>query len=168
MCIRDRVLTESAISDSYVTNGTLHLGTNSPPVGTPALWASTGTLYWVVDGETVGSVSTNGIILERGTLQLYEDDLYCNVRLYDGSRIAPSLTFAGHTNTWGMYSYGLNGSYGAGWSQAGVAIGTWYGGGVYLIDSNAAFHGPVVGDLCLLYTSPSPRDRTRSRMPSSA
>ena len=25
-----------------------------------------------------------------------------------------------------------------------------------------------VGDTCLLYTSPSPRDRTRSRMPSSA
>ena len=24
------------------------------------------------------------------------------------------------------------------------------------------------GDICLLYTSPSPRDRTRSRMPSSA
>ena len=28
------------------------------------------------------------------------------------------------------------------------------------------FHVPV--HLCLLYTSPSPRDRTRSRMPSSA
>ena len=29
--------------------------------------------------------------------------------------------------------------------------------------------GPIVGgDDCLLYTSPSPRDRTRSRMPSSA
>ena len=29
---------------------------------------------------------------------------------------------------------------------------------------------PVVGEvyICLLYTSPSPRDRTRSRMPSSA
>ena len=26
----------------------------------------------------------------------------------------------------------------------------------------------TVGDGCLLYTSPSPRDRTRSRMPSSA
>ena len=26
----------------------------------------------------------------------------------------------------------------------------------------------VLTDLCLLYTSPSPRDRTRSRMPSSA
>ena len=27
---------------------------------------------------------------------------------------------------------------------------------------------PHVGNTCLLYTSPSPRDRTRSRMPSSA
>ena len=26
----------------------------------------------------------------------------------------------------------------------------------------------LVGNVCLLYTSPSPRDRTRSRMPSSA
>ena len=26
----------------------------------------------------------------------------------------------------------------------------------------------VLDDICLLYTSPSPRDRTRSRMPSSA
>ena len=30
-----------------------------------------------------------------------------------------------------------------------------------------AFH-PAGDDICLLYTSPSPRDRTRSRMPSSA
>ena len=29
-------------------------------------------------------------------------------------------------------------------------------------------HGPGTSDTCLLYTSPSPRDRTRSRMPSSA
>ena len=28
--------------------------------------------------------------------------------------------------------------------------------------------GPTLKDVCLLYTSPSPRDRTRSRMPSSA
>ena len=27
---------------------------------------------------------------------------------------------------------------------------------------------PVMDKFCLLYTSPSPRDRTRSRMPSSA
>ena len=29
-------------------------------------------------------------------------------------------------------------------------------------------NGIKVNDICLLYTSPSPRDRTRSRMPSSA
>ena len=28
--------------------------------------------------------------------------------------------------------------------------------------------GHTLQDICLLYTSPSPRDRTRSRMPSSA
>ena len=28
--------------------------------------------------------------------------------------------------------------------------------------------GMAINDICLLYTSPSPRDRTRSRMPSSA
>ena len=31
-----------------------------------------------------------------------------------------------------------------------------------------AFGGPEQVYICLLYTSPSPRDRTRSRMPSSA
>ena len=31
-----------------------------------------------------------------------------------------------------------------------------------------AYHGKDERRICLLYTSPSPRDRTRSRMPSSA
>ena len=35
--------------------------------------------------------------------------------------------------------------------------------GIYIIDLNQ-----TLNRLCLLYTSPSPRDRTRSRMPSSA
>ena len=41
--------------------------------------------------------------------------------------------------------------------------------------TGGAFSGPLTGNVtgtasnaCLLYTSPSPRDRTRSRMPSSA
>ena len=39
------------------------------------------------------------------------------------------------------------------------------------IDTHFDLHKPqcgIVGNNCLLYTSPSPRDRTRSRMPSSA
>ena len=37
-----------------------------------------------------------------------------------------------------------------------------FGGGLYLM------YAVVILWTCLLYTSPSPRDRTRSRMPSSA
>ena len=36
------------------------------------------------------------------------------------------------------------------------------------VDHEIQFHTPTVLGTCLLYTSPSPRDRTRSRMPSSA
>ena len=35
-------------------------------------------------------------------------------------------------------------------------------------DNNYKTHSTVKDYTCLLYTSPSPRDRTRSRMPSSA
>ena len=39
----------------------------------------------------------------------------------------------------------------------------------FLTQSNSAFLMPELeAESCLLYTSPSPRDRTRSRMPSSA
>ena len=38
-------------------------------------------------------------------------------------------------------------------------------GGCITLDTNDHI---LLGNICLLYTSPSPRDRTRSRMPSSA
>ena len=39
----------------------------------------------------------------------------------------------------------------------------------YLTESELTqISGDLIGEFCLLYTSPSPRDRTRSRMPSSA
>ena len=41
-----------------------------------------------------------------------------------------------------------------------------FGGIEHLFDS--FLHQPTSPNTCLLYTSPSPRDRTRSRMPSSA
>ena len=45
----------------------------------------------------------------------------------------------------------------------------WSGGTLKIKDSfNAGQDSPVTISICLLYTSPSPRDRTRSRMPSSA
>ena len=45
-----------------------------------------------------------------------------------------------------------------------IMVQTFDGGGTLAIGAVTA--GVVAG--CLLYTSPSPRDRTRSRMPSSA
>ena len=43
-----------------------------------------------------------------------------------------------------------------------------YAGLIFVVQrDNYVYLGPFVED-CLLYTSPSPRDRTRSRMPSSA
>ena len=43
------------------------------------------------------------------------------------------------------------------------------GGGVtWLIERQGLSPKDVLSKYCLLYTSPSPRDRTRSRMPSSA
>ena len=51
-------------------------------------------------------------------------------------------------------------------NRDGVLVSTVYGAvaaiGVDPIEKKPLFH------VCLLYTSPSPRDRTRSRMPSSA
>ena len=50
--------------------------------------------------------------------------------------------------------------------KAGLHCGPVMVGEIGVVKRDIAFSGEVVG--CLLYTSPSPRDRTRSRMPSSA
>lgn len=72
--------------------------------------ATTNRLYWVVDGVAVGYVSTNGITMLHGSLQLYEEDLNCNVRAYDGSVNAPSLSFMG-SPTVGWYRKSVGGSH---------------------------------------------------------
>ncbi len=54
---------------------------------------TTNRLTWVVNGETIGYVDSNGVTMVKGSLQLFEEDLNCNVRAYDGSRTAPSVSF---------------------------------------------------------------------------
>lgn len=113
----------------------------------PQSWASTGTLYWVVNGETIGRVDSNGITLLKGSLSLYDEDLTCNVRLYDGSRIAPSLTPQGHPGTWGLFFKSYLGTYSAAWSQGSNEVGVLHLGGITLTRTNSAFIGRVIGDL---------------------
>ena len=46
---------------------------------------------------------------------------------------------------------------------------SWHAAGnVHVISSDPNISRMMAYTICLLYTSPSPRDRTRSRMPSSA
>jgi hypothetical protein len=113
----------------------------------PGDWVTTGTNAWVINGQTVGYVTTNGIRLLNGTLTLDNYDLDCNVRLYDGSRTTPSLTPQGHPGTWGLFFRGYNSSYSAAWSQGGLEIGVLSGLGINLSTTNAAFTGRHVGDM---------------------
>ena len=56
-------------------------------------------------------------------------------------------------------------------SGPGASIGIPYGRGIQAaVEYKSEVNGEKIKliQLCLLYTSPSPRDRTRSRMPSSA
>jgi hypothetical protein len=140
-----------AIGDSETTTWTQ--GTDG--VWRVNSWSSNG-LEWVIADEHIGGVYSNGIILRKGTLQLYEEDLDCNVRLYDGSRLVPSLTFNGHTNDWGLYGRGYNGSTIAGWSVAGTEVGLLHGAGITLMNTNFAFSGTHIGDLSGGWGYPEP------------
>ena len=47
-------------------------------------------------------------------------------------------------------------------------VSTTYNGDTTILVDNLSYRPFGIANGCLLYTSPSPRDRTRSRMPSSA
>ena len=90
-------------------------------------------------------------------------------------------------NNVGMYGAGLSGSLAAKWPEVQDQFSKWIGGegrgtsGSYALGQiqwvsvmpnvaviNMVAQNGVRGPTCLLYTSPSPRDRQKSRMPSSA
>lgn len=72
--------------------------------------ATTNKLYWLVNSGNVGYVSSNGITLLQGSLQLLQSDLNCNVRAYDGNVRSPSMTFFNNPLS-GWYNMSINGSY---------------------------------------------------------
>lgn len=84
--------------------------------------ATTNRLYWVVGGQAIGYVSSNGITMLVGSLQLYEDDLNCNVRAYDGSVNAPSVSFYGSPEI-GWYRKSVAGSYAWAYSHSSNSVG---------------------------------------------
>ena len=66
------------------------------------------------------------------------------------------------------HSYLKTQSSDADWAIRGVNI-DWNDGGAYaLLGPSGCGKTTLLNIICLLYTSPSPRDRQKSRMPSSA
>ena len=49
-----------------------------------------------------------------------------------------------------------------------IFVQAWYQGGISIMDFTDSLNPIEIAYFCLLYTSPSPRDATLSRMPSSA
>ena len=84
-----------------------------------------------------------------------------NFTLFDYLNVNPSFNFTDR-----MYSSKIHRSWDA--ASQKVVNDTTYGfHNVYNWSLNLGMSTKLYG-ICLLYTSPSPRDRTRSRMPSSA
>lgn len=147
----------NAGSNYTMTNGgliTAVINTNGGSGGLasmPATWDAdqigTNALYIAAGGRVMERHDTNGITLLRGSLQMYEEDLTCNVRLYGGTRIAPSLTFWGQTDEWGLYGRGYGNHYIAGWSVGGTEIGLLHGMGITLMSTNFYFSGTHIGDI---------------------
>lgn len=83
----DVVILNPATGDTIYYNGTNWVNRSQ----TESL--TTNRLTWIIGGQTIGYVDTNGIHMVKGSLELFEEDLNCNVRAYDGSRTAPSVSF---------------------------------------------------------------------------
>ena len=115
-----------------------------------ALLDNSGADLWVVQRDTLGPYAESSSI---------NDDLYRTVLAMPGVAEAANVTYLtmqvrkGETDVRAMVVGIIPG---AAWGSPG-----WPS---YLVEGRQITRGHY----CLLYTSPSPRDRTRSRMPSSA
>ncbi|MEI6166009.1 MAG: hypothetical protein WCS52_02335 [bacterium] len=117
----------------------------------PAVWDAdaigTNALYYKLNGETITRIDSNGLTMLKGTIQLFEEDLYCNVLRYDGSRTAPSETYAGHPGEFGTYGRGYDGHWCHAWEIGGTEIGIFHASGITLMSTNYAFSGKHLGDI---------------------
>lgn len=126
----------------------------------PSVWDAdqigTNALYVKAGGQVMERHDTNGLTMLHGSLQLYDEDLDCNVRLYDGTRLSPSLNFRGHPNDWGLYDRGWGGYYVGAWSVGGSEIGVLHGSGISLMNTNFSFSGTCIGNIAGCWGYPEP------------
>ena len=122
------------------------------------------TVLAITDGSTSSSDARNAIIELTGTITgnqivTVPNSIQKNYVIFNNTSGAHTVQFKTVSGTGPTFST----------TDKGIKI--VYSNGTNIIDVNGNL-GTVVTDgitaSCLLYTSPSPRDRTRSRMPSSA
>ena len=149
-------VTSNAGAESYTLDGLNRITNASYPGALSEAFsydaAGNRTSHTDIDGATVGyTVDATGQLISDTTGTTYSYDAAGNLTgtsagdayVYDDFGRATSITAGGVTETYG-------------YDAADVRVTV--DGTTQLWDRNG----------CLLYTSPSPRDRTRSRMPSSA
>ena len=146
-----------------------------------AAWPSGANIFFEMAGDYCNMVKE----MSGGSLQIDLQPVGAVVKTSEiGQAVSSGVLDMGHWVT--AYWYGKNPAaslFGTGpsYGMSSQEVMGWmeYGGGRKLYDETLAkvgfdyvgfFHMPMPAQPfgCLLYTSPSPRDRTRSRMPSSA
>jgi hypothetical protein len=143
--LSDVTVTSPSQGQTLVYDETLAGWTNGAASGEGL---GTNRLTWVVGGETIGYVDTNGITMLKGSLQLYEEDLHCNVQAYDGARTAPSISFFAQPKM-GWYRKSYGGDYA--WTfahnsndvmflhQSGLTLASTNGIGAHFFEPTGAF-----------------------------
>ena len=170
MCIRDSYVADS--SPAYKTGGDIDGATDT---GTGAKISTTMgdlgvTVGYATHSDTSIDDTETGIAVTYaamgGTLTAgYES----STGTKDGNQfgVAYSMTLDAASVSIGYSSADVDSKSA---TQTDVAVSYPMGGGMSVFAEMRTVSGDTTADTatCLLYTSPSPRDRTRSRMPSSA
>ena len=114
----------------------------------------------ILTAAAVGAgLALSGVVFQGILLNPLADPYTLGVSA--GAALGASLALWLNIGIWGIWSVPLFAFIGSGLTLMAV---------IYLASSSAGLSSSnlILSGICLLYTSPSPRDRTRSRMPSSA
>ena len=144
--VRKKSLTDIGVSESDILQVGMRL------IDLQMIGMLVGGVIWGVLGDKRGRIS-----VLYGSILLYSLANLANAFVYDGGTYGVLRFIAG---------VGLAGELGAAITLVSEVLGKELRSAAAGIVAGFGLLGSVAA--CLLYTSPSPRDRTRSRMPSSA
>ena len=137
----------------------LYLGANGVETGQMTIDGTTGSVGIGTTSPTSGYLlDVNGATISKGYKIGINTTLYAEDAMLSSYSTTNGVYLNGHAAGWLMLG-------GDGTQYQGISI---YGGAAERIDFKTSNTQRLRLFSCLLYTSPSPRDRQKSRMPSSA